>query len=213
MPTVRGLRFRSFGEDDRAGAFGFRGDGGEDRGSLGRGSLLHQAHVEFDDVGPQQGEQREGRRVRTDVVDGYAPPLMAGVFDGAQQTCGISHEIALGDLDDDRQPQGIGEQRTRSGRRRRVQGRRFGIDEQGQFRGKVHGECASDRGQPAFPVELGRLTASVGCGEHVLRTSQGLPAGRAVSARSPRPGEYRAQRSAGRPTRWQSTSATSRDEA
>jgi hypothetical protein len=79
------LRLDAFGHHRRTGALGLSADRPRDRGDLRRRLLLDQAQVELDDVGPQDGHQRERARVRADIVERDAPAVRARTLNRRQQ--------------------------------------------------------------------------------------------------------------------------------
>lgn len=70
-------------EDDGTGLLALEQHRADERGHLGGRTVLDEAHVELDDVGAHERQQRERVQVSADVVERDAPAAVADRSDGA----------------------------------------------------------------------------------------------------------------------------------
>jgi hypothetical protein len=172
-----------FGEDDRAGPLAVRHDGRHDRRLIRRRPLAHQRHVQLDDVGRQEREQRERRRVGADVVEGDAPSTVTCPLHQPEQFGRPAHEGPLRQLQDHAQPDARRpEHGRRIGRPRRAERLGFDVHEQGHITAEADVERPAQRRQAAGPVELSGAPREPGRSEHCVwsRARQLGPAGKGL---------------------------------
>ena len=115
------LGLDALGEQDGAGALGFGVDGVDDRGDRGRRVLLDEPQVELDDLGPDEGHQRERAVVGADVVQRDRQAEGAQRLDAGEHLGGTVGQGALGELEDDVE---LADRRARAAARRAAGSRR-----------------------------------------------------------------------------------------
>ena len=138
-PSVLLLGLDALREDDGAGALRVRHDRGRHLADqFGRASL-YERHVEFDDVGLHERQERGGRGIRAEVVECDARAHCSYVGEAAQHARRVAGEMTFGHFDHEL----LAEPREQPSRRRVGQRLRFGVDEDREVVGRPNVPPAS----------------------------------------------------------------------
>jgi hypothetical protein len=136
------------------------------------GRALHEAQVELDDVGRQEGHHRQRARVGPDVVKRDGAAQRALELDSPQQLGGLAGQRALGDLQDHLEV-------ALGGRVERAEvvgpvapGVGLDVHEQAQGSAQAAAQRGPERRRLAGPVELGDAPGLARGGEHRVRPLQ-----------------------------------------
>jgi hypothetical protein len=150
----------------------------DDRGDLRRGVRLHEAQVELDHLGGEEGHEGERPAVRADVVQGDGTAELPQPGHGGEDVPGAVGERALRELEDDvelahpllQDPLGpLG--------RRRLDHARLHVEEEAERLGQPRLERAADGRHAAAPLELDEPARLARGGEEPVRALEGRALG------------------------------------
>ena len=122
------MRFDALGEQYRPGPFRVGHDGGHRPAQLAIRAVLDEPHVELHDVGLDDRQEGQRRRIDPDVVERDQPAAFARRDDAGEELCGCIGDGSFGDLEHDRALPGRGDgggPLDEGG----VEGRRLDVDE------------------------------------------------------------------------------------
>ena len=149
------LGLDSLGKHERSGALGLGADRVDDLCDLGRRVLLHEAQVELDHIGREEGHQRERARVCADIVERNPDAALSQALDGGEHLGGTIGQRTLGELGEH------GEALERLVEQRRdvlgalgAQQTRLDVDEQRLTAREAGVDAALQRGALALPLDL-----------------------------------------------------------
>jgi hypothetical protein len=156
-----------------------RVDRGDDLGDVARRLLLDHAHVELDDVGAQEGHQRQRAWIVAHVVERDAPGQVADGRRGLHELGGAVEQRALRDLDDAAQiARGLHPGLVMRGGLRALHELGLGVEEHRQRRGHPRQRRPGQRRVAAGLVELAEAPRLA----HLGQERQGRLEGRAGGA-------------------------------